>query len=116
MTPVIDGVGACDDRATLYAVFPTAGRLAAKSARSMAVMRLRIHAQYFSMGFRSGDLAGNFHSSILNFFMTAVLSAVRRKLSLSQRILQGPRRLCGLAVCKAFNKPPLFTADVHSSC
>ena len=79
-----------------------ARRPAVKSARSIALICRRIQDQYFSTGFRSGEVAGILQRTTLQRLCAALLSGARRKLSLSQRILQGPRVLPGLAACKAF--------------
>jgi len=49
----------------LNAILPSTGRRAVRSCRSMARKRMRTHDQNFSTGFRSGDLAGNFHKDTL---------------------------------------------------
>ena len=73
----------------------TASRLAIKSRRSIATRARLSQDQNFSIGFRSGDLGGILHSSILEAACAAWLAGALRKASLSASTRHGPDRRVG---------------------
>ena len=91
------------------------GRFAIKSAKSIARMRLRIHPQNLSTGFKSGDLGGNFQSEMPHRAYAALQTRARRNVSVPQRIFHGPRIFPGFTSLSALSNVFSLTARAQSS-
>ena len=70
--------------------FPSGFLLACRSLRSKARRRRRTQDQYFSTGFKSGDLGGTCINSTLHCLYAFLESLASKKDSLTQTTTQGP--------------------------